>query len=548
MKLRKIIPILSLAFALVLSGCTATSQPKTTDSTAIEMTKVEVDAGTLVGYHEDNLYIFRGIPYATAERFQSPVAVTSYEGGTKLALSYGTVSPQDRGLNGTGAINANEFMTPSNGTADMVMNENCQNLNVWTKDLTGNKPVLVFFHGGGLSNGASSELSYYTGEYFADREDVVFVSVNHRLNYLGYLDLSAYGGEEYANSGLVGLEDCVVALEWVQKNIAKFGGDPENVTILGQSGGGTKVTTLACMSNTADLFDRVFMMSGGYTGVNGNKQAAEANAQKLVDYLGLSKDEVIPTLTAMDYEDLYEACTAAKVSASANYGISTFESPMFDAEGNMNEYAAARTWIVGTTYSEFSDNGNGMIYGQNPDNILDDITEEETLTRLQERYGDKAQSIIDEYKEAYPTHAVCEALFLNGMPSGGLARWGIINPDNGILDLMNDNDVTVYNYVVAYRMPYFGGLTMHHTGDIPYWFYSIEEVDYQIKGDETNAYKVSGAMADALAHFVTDGNPSTDALEWKAYTAEEHNTMVFDTTSELKVDFDTELYKLMMGQ
>ena len=88
---------------------------------------------------------------------------------------------------------------------------------------------------------------------------------------------------------------------------------------------------------------------------------------------------------------------------------------------------------------------------------------------------------------------------------------------------------------------------MHHTGDIPYWFYSTDEVDYQIKGDEANAEKVSAAMADALASFITDGDPSTDSLKWKAYTSEEHNTMVFDVNSECKVDFDAELYKLMMS-
>lgn len=542
MKLKRMIPILSLA--LILCGCS--SSPTTSTSQPIEMTKVEVDAGTLVGYHEDSLYTFRGIPYATAKRFESPQAVTSYENGTQLALSYGTVSPQDRGLNGTGAINANEFMTPSNGTADMVMNENCQNLNVWTKDLSGSKPVIVFFHGGGLNNGASSELSYYTGEYFAEREDAVFVSVNHRLNVLGFLDLSEYG-EQYKDSGLVGLQDCVKALEWVQKNIEKFGGDPKNVTILGQSGGGTKVTTLACMSDTVGLFDKVFMMSGGSTGVGSDANAAKANTQKLVDYLKLKKSDVVKTLTTMDYEDLFEAFNAAECNVSANYGISTFESPLFDENGKMNEYAAKRTWMVGTTYSEFSDNGNGLIYGQNPDNVLDDITDEKAMERLQAMYGDNAQGIADEYKKAYPSHALGESLFLNGMPMGGLSRWGIINPDNGILKLMNDANVKVYNYVVAYRMPYFGGLTMHHTGDIPYWFYSTAEVDYQIKGDEANAQKMSAAMADALASFMTNGDPSTDDLEWKAYTSDQHNTMVFDVESECKVDFDSELYKLMMS-
>lgn len=543
--------MISIASLGLLVGCSSTSTTSVSseseyqDTTAIEMTTVSLDAGELVGLHEDDTFSFRGIPYAKAERFKSPQAITEYEGGKQLALSYGEVAPQDRTLAANGVKNANEFMTPSNGTADMVGNEDCQYLNVWSTDLSGKKPVLVFFHGGGLSNGASSELSYYTGEYFVETEDAVFVSVNHRLNVLGYLDLSSYD-DEYDTSANVGIEDCVVALQWVQDNIAKFGGDPDNVTILGQSGGGVKVTTLACMSDTVDLFDKVFMMSGGYSTTTTTD--SQENTKLLVDYLKLKDDDVVSTLTSMGYEDLYNAAVNAGCSWNTTYGVGTFESPLFDENGVMNEYAAKRTWIVGTTYSEFSDSGNGLIYGQNKDNYLPDITDEDATEKLEEMYGDKVTDIAEAFKKAYPQKSLGEALFLNAMPSGGLARYGLINSENGILKMMNDNDATVYNYVVAYKMPYFGGLTMHHTGDMPYWFNALKEVDYQVKGDESHAYPLAQQMADALASFIANGNPSTDSLEWEAYTNDQHNTMVFDSTSECKVDFDTELYALMMSE
>lgn len=512
-------------------------------SAPIEMVSVQLAPGRLIGYVDQGLYAFRGVPYATAERFQSPVPITAYENGWQLALSYGPVSPQDRCMNGTASINSFEFLTPSNGTADMVSNETCQYLNVWTRSLSGKKPVVVFFHGGGLTNGASSELSYYTGEYFAEKENMVFVSVNHRLNVLGYLDMSQYG-EQYSSSAIAGEEDCAEALRWVHNNIDKFGGDPSNVTIIGQSGGGIKVSTLACMSDTADLFDKVFVMSGAVS--NSNKDSGLANTQKLVDYLGLKPEEVAEKLTSMTYEELYTAATNAGCNWSACYGNGTFETPMIGADGTINPYAARRKWIIGTTFGEFSANGISLVYYQDMDAYLPNISDEDARSRLQASYGSRAGAIETAFRAAYPNDALSHALFINTMTSGGLSRWGLISP-SGIVTALNNAGIPVYNYVVNYTMPHFGGQIMHHTGDIPFWFAAIDTVDYQMRGDEKNARKVSNRMADALAAFMESGDPSTKSLKWKPYTSAEHNTMVFDVKSECRADFDRELYELLMN-
>lgn len=510
----------------------------------IQMVEVALAPGRLIGFEDNGLYTFRGVPYATAERFQSPVPVTAYPNGWKLALDYGAVSPQDRCLDGTGAVNSAEFMTPSNGTADMVANETCQYLNVWTTDLNARKPVLVFFHGGGLSSGASTELSYYTGEFFAQRRDAVFVSVNHRLNVLGYLDMSQYG-DQFKNSAIAGIEDCVAALQWVHDNIAQFGGDPSNVTILGQSGGGWKVSALACMSSTVGLFDKVFMMSGLFS--NSSKADSLANTQKLVDYLGLPADKVAETLTTMPYEQLMDASNAAGCSWTTYHGNGAFETPMIDDNGNVNPYAMQRTWVIGATYGEFSSNSSPLIYSQDPDAYLPAITDEIAAARLRERYGERADGIIAAYRQAYPTHPLSHALYLTTTRSGGLSRWGYIDPENGYFPPLTRAGLKMYNYVVAYTMPYFGGQIMHHTGDVPFWFTSIDTVMYQMKGDEANARAVSDTMADALYAFMSTGNPSTAALRWEPYTADAHNTMVFDTKSACKTGFDTELYRLIMN-
>lgn len=537
--------LLGLACSVLFVGCSTNNQSNKNESQAITQEIVELSAGKLVGYKDEGVYTFKGIPYATAERFQSPEPVETYENGLHMALTYGAVSPQDRTLSSNAQPNPYEFMTPTNGTADMTGNENCQFLNVWSSDLEGNKPVIVFFHGGGLNNGASSELSGYTGEYFANTEDAVFVSVNHRLNVLGYLDLSAYGGEGYDDSGIVGIQDCVTALEWIQDNIKQFGGNPENVTIVGQSGGSEKVTTLASMSDTVGLFDKVVWMSGYYS--TSPKSEGEENTKKLVDYLKLSDDEVISTLTNMNYEELLTAATEAGCNWSTHYGTGTFTAPLFDKNGNMNEYAAQRTWIVGTTYSEFDTNTLSLVTeGINSENYLPDFDDEKVMEVLNERYGENAQNIADSFKEAYPDHDLVEVLYLNSLPSGAFSRYGLIDKENGILKMFNDAGVTVYNYVSSYKQPFFGGVTMYHSSDIPYWFGSVEEVEYMIKGDEENAYKVSKNMSSALGAFAATGNPSTEDLDWKPYTADEHNTMVFDIKSECKNDFDLDLYKLII--
>ena len=324
--------------------------------------------------------------------------------------------------------------------------------------------------------------------------------------------------------------------------VAQFGGDPSNVTILGQSGGGAKVTALACMSATTDLFQKVFVMSGAFV-----SNVKEDNTKKLVDYLGLKDSEVVSKLTSMTYEELYKAYKGAGCSWSACAGNGTFATPMFDENGNVNPYAAQRQWMIGTTFSEFSANTTALVYSQDMNAYLPNITDDVAASRLQEKYGDRTDAVIDGFRAAYPTHQLGEALYLNAMPSGGLARWGLISPD-GIITKLNQAGIPVYNYMVAYRLPYFGGQTMHHTGDIPFWFNATEAIDYQMRGDETNSQRVSHHMADTMAAFMASGDPSTKLLKWAPYTTDAHNTMVFDVKTACKTDFDRALYEAMMNQ
>ena len=218
--------------------------------------EVQIQGGKLRGFRDGKTFSFLGVPYAQAERFGMPQPVAPWS-DAKSAQAFGPVCP----VPPSPLVGLDEFVFPHRY---WVENENCQVLNIWTQSVEPGvrKPVMVWMHGGGFTNGSSIESYAYDGKSLSEFGDVVVVSINHRLNILGTLDLSAYG-PEYANSRNTGMSDIVAALQWVHDNIEMFGGDPGNVTVFGQSGGGAKVTRLMYMPAAKDLFHKVICQSGG---------------------------------------------------------------------------------------------------------------------------------------------------------------------------------------------------------------------------------------------------------------------------------------------
>lgn len=545
--MKKVIKFFSL-FALILSctACSNNNEKNVNESEkrdAIEQTKVSLNAGTLIGYRENDVNIFKGIPYAKTERFQNPEPIQKFESSPQMALTYGAVSPQNV-TKSQSSPSPYEFITPTNGTSDMVSNESVQYLNVWSNNSKNKKPVVVFFHGGGLVSGASSELSVYDGEKIAADQNLVFVSVNHRLNALGFLDLSNYG-DEYAESGILGIKDCITALNWVQENIEKFGGDPSNVTIIGQSGGAEKVSTLASMPETEGLFDKVVYMSGYYA--TQPKEVGEENTEKLRQYMGVDSNQFVDRLKEMSYDELIDLADKAGCNWDLYYGIGGFQQPFIDDSGKVNESAAKRTWIIGTTYSEFNTNVMSLITdGEQSLNYLPNVNEDEVRKELSNRYGTLTEDVITEFEKSYPDKKLAELLYLNPLESNGFSRYELINSKNGLLKLLNDNNVTVYNYIMTYTMPYFGGVTMYHSGDLGFWFNNLDKISYMIAGDEETAQTLSDTMSATLGAFARNSNPSTSSVTWDAYTKDKKNTMVFDTNITQKSEFDLKLYNLIM--
>ena len=236
---------------------------------------VQVKGGKLRGFRDGKTFTFLGIPYAEAERFEMPKPVQAWE-GIKGAQAWGPVCP----IPPASTVGGDDFVFPHRY---WVENEHCQVLNVWTQSTAAKtrKPVMVWMHGGGFTNGSSMESYAYDGKTLSEFGDVVAVSVNHRLNIIGTLDLSAYG-PEYASSRNTGMADLVAALQWVHENIEAFGGDPGNVTIFGQSGGGGKVIRLMHMPAAKGLFHKVICESGGAVNYRDTDPAKSIQSQQSV--------------------------------------------------------------------------------------------------------------------------------------------------------------------------------------------------------------------------------------------------------------------------
>jgi len=266
------------AFAGGSAATADQAQPKSAGRTGaavgpnLQPPVVQVKGGRLRGFREGQTLTFLGIPYAAAERFEMPGPVKAWN-GVRSAQAWGPVCPSPQPT----AVGPDEFVFPHRY---WVESEDCQVLNIWTQNLSpaSRRPVMVWMHGGGFTNGSSMESYAYDGKSLSEFGDVVAVSLNHRLNVIGTLDLSAYG-PQYASSRNTGMADLVAALQWIHDNIAVFGGDPGNVTIFGQSGGGGKVTRLMQMPAAKGLFHKVICESGSTVDYRASDPAEIINCQ-----------------------------------------------------------------------------------------------------------------------------------------------------------------------------------------------------------------------------------------------------------------------------
>ena len=306
----KLNSILLLSVAVLLTAACSTPAVRQSFNcaapleTSAKAATVTTQSGPVAGYVDDGVFIFKGIPYAKAARFM-PAEDPDPWTEVRSSRAYGPTCPQDKRA-GWWSDDQAFAMHWDDGFPD----EDCLRVNIWSAGIndSGKRPVMVWLHGGGFRAGSGQELISYDGTNLARDHGVVVVSLNHRLNVLGFLDLSAYGAK-YAHSGNLGMMDIVKALEWVRDNIAAFGGDPANVTIFGQSGGGGKVSTLMAMPSAKGLFSKAIVESGSITQLMEPKYTRRIGA-KTVEALRLNPSR-IDALVEVPYEQLLAAYNGA---------------------------------------------------------------------------------------------------------------------------------------------------------------------------------------------------------------------------------------------
>lgn len=485
---------------------------------------VETKQGKLHGYVFDGVYNFFGVKYAKAERFHMPEEPDSWE-GVREALAYGVICPI--------------LQSPAPGDEIVVPHrfwpesEHCQNLNIWTTsiDPTAKKPVMVWFHGGGYSSGSAMEHVAYEGDRLAKYDDVVTVCVNHRLNAFGHLDLSAFG-EEYKNSVNVGIADLVAALKWIKENIAAFGGDPENVTIFGQSGGGGKVTTLGQTPAADGLFQRAIVMSGVFRFSEGKKVEEadpKAFAIEIMSQLGLKETEV-RSLEKVPYKLFIRAVNkAARKFEQAGYAINwaPHKNDWYvgdPLEVGFREHFNTVPTMVGSVLGEF--------YSEIELDDKENIPVAEREAEVMKRYGEEeGKKVLELFRKAYPGKNELFALDIDTgcrMASADYVREKA------------KGEAPVFCYMFAPCFDYAGGRAPWHCADIPFFFHNSERIPFTYSIDYRE--RLEREMVDSFVNFAKNGVPSSDLLpEWKPAEEKDLYTMVYDEKTELKKNYDDEL-------
>jgi para-nitrobenzyl esterase len=510
-----------------------------------EATVVEITSGKIRGYKRDGVYIFKGVPYGAStsgnRRFM-PAAEPEPWTGIRNALAYGRVCPQEDSahfdMDGKNLASHDEdaFLL-HRGSAIWVPGEDCLRVNVWTPEINGshNRPVMVYMHGGGFSGGCGHDLLSYEGESLARNHDVVLVNHNHRLNVYGYLNLEAIGGEQFASSANIGMLDCVAVLEWVRTHITAFGGDPQNVTIFGQSGGGGKVAALMAMPAAKGLFHRAIIQSGPFLRAL-TPDYSERVAELLLDELGLSRSQV-KELQTIPVDRLSGASVEAmkkmphpQPSLHAGFGISGW-GPTVDGRSlpyhpfDPGAPALSRDvpLITGTNLNE---SVSGLDHPE-----ANAMTDEQMHRAVGEQFGVQSEAIIDAYRQQYP-QANPFALYA----AIATSRWRIPAFTQAERKAAL-GAAPAYAYIYAWRTPVLNDRPgTFHAAEISFTFDNAEICDHYSAGDPA-ALALSRQMGAAWANFARTGNPNHNGLpHWPNYTPETRATMYFNAPCVVRND------------
>jgi para-nitrobenzyl esterase len=510
---------------LLLAGCSGNKEVNKADGQQLfigeDIAVANTQYGKVRGYILRDLYTFKGIPYGAnttgKNRFMPPQEPEPWD-GVRLALNYGDMAPQaivyDRSPeSAAGFVDNWNFFNSS---------EDCLRLNVWTHGLDAKKrPVLVYFHGGGFFNGSAIEQDGYSGEGLASYGDVVVCSVNHRLNAFGFTDLAKVGGEKYAHSGNVGILDLIAALKWVHNNIANFGGDPDNVTIMGQSGGGAKVSIVAAMSAAKGLVHKAVCLSGNSIQA-ADKAQAEALGAFVLQEAGLKPSE-IDKLQEMPWEEYYDLANAAAAKFNRMNGGSGRRggfSPVGDGldipAGTFYDPADETIPNIPMIYCSVKHEGNPD--RNNPE--LENVTLDDVVERMTPNYRENARAVVEAYAKTFPE---CRPIEIWALLTG--VRTNIVRSANR----KYEQGAPVYVAWFGWQPPLFDGrLRSFHCLDICFWLHNTDLM-LTHTGGGARPRALSDKMSDALVAFMRTGDPNCKSLPtWPKYTPENGEVMVLD--------------------
>ena len=470
---------------------------------------VSTVSGNVSGIMQEGSMAYLGIPYAKVERCMPPLPVDKWE-GVRACDHWGPQAMQQ-----TWGKQLSED--------EMSEKSSCV-LNVWTTDLKAKNPVMLWLHGGGFDSGTSA---WNPGMKLAQK-DVVVVSVNHRLNILGFLDLSAVS-PKYKESGNVGMLDVVQALEWVRDNITRFGGDPSNVTIFGESGGGGKVGTLMCMPKARGLFHKAIIMSGTILNVN-NRDMTQQLGKAVLKELGISEKDV-DKIKDIPYQQLYDAGQRAM---AASIGTRKPGTPMMwgfgptpDGETLLQqpfqptfpEFSTNIPVLIGTTFNELQ----RLQYDQ-------PLTMDQAREQLQKTFGDETDAYVKAFAKAYPDYTPQDLVSID---------W-LFRPKTLITADAMAGGGNMYMYMFTWRSPVNKGSVHGH--ELKFCFNTLHHSPNELPQPTADDLKLADTMSSVWAQFAHNGNPNIDGLPaWKPYTAQNGEMMVFNYQCGIRNNPDREL-------